>query len=47
MENKVVIKGEFKGSKVYFRTVKKSEKVKLDCIGFLLKTIKVKRKLKK
>lgn len=48
MEDKVVIKGEFKGSKSYFREVEKNKKSKIDdCVGLILKTIKRKRKSRK
>jgi hypothetical protein len=47
MEDKVVIKGEFKGSKSYFRGVEKNENSKIDCVGLILKTIKRKRKSRK
>jgi hypothetical protein len=46
MEDKVVIKGEFQGSKAYFREIKK-EKSKIDCVGLILKTFKRKKKSKK
>lgn len=45
-DNKVVIKGEFQGSKAYFRAIEK-EKSKLDCVGVILKTFKRKRKSRK
>ena len=43
MEDKVVIKGEFKGSKSYFRETKKMEKSKIDCVSLILRTIKIKK----
>lgn len=46
MEDKVVIKGEFKGSKAYFRA-EKNEKSKIDCVGLIIKTFKRKRKSRK
>lgn len=39
MDNKVVITGEFKGSKQNFRSIKKS---KIDCFGSIFKTFKIK-----
>lgn len=46
MDDKVVIKGEFQGSKAYFRKIEK-EKTKLDCVDFILKTFKRKKKSSK
>jgi hypothetical protein len=47
MEDKVVIKGEFRGSKSYFRSVEKNEKSKINCVGLIIKTFKRKRKSRK
>jgi hypothetical protein len=47
MEDKVVITGEFKGSKQHFRVVDKNKKSKIDCVGLILKTFKRKKKSKK
>jgi hypothetical protein len=40
MEDKIVITGEFKGSKQHFRIVEKNKKSKIDCVGLILKTFK-------
>lgn len=46
MEDKVVIKGEFQGSKAYFRTIKR-EKSKLKCVDLIIKNLKSKKKSSK
>lgn len=43
MEDRIVIKGEMKGSKSHFR-IEKSKKTKIDCVDFILR--KIKRKIK-
>jgi hypothetical protein len=47
MEDKIVITGEFKGSKQHFRQVEKNEKSKIDCVGLILKTFKRKKRFRK
>lgn len=44
MEERIVIQGEIKGSKAYFRGVEVKEKSKIDCVGFIMKRLKRKRK---
>jgi len=44
MEDKVVIQGEIKSSKIYFRPIEKNKKSKIDCVGLILKAIKRKKR---
>lgn len=47
MEDRIVIQGEIKGSKAYFRSDLKKQKKQIDCVGLIIKKLRRKKKSSK